>query len=98
MKEIGPVAGIEHENTMTKISHGEGTDCQGITKINMKESIIIHFRTMEIGENIKRVIKTIIGKKIINIGEGLEIIMKMSMRTGMIGININTNTEMKAIT
>ena len=99
----------------------------------MKESIIIHFRTMEIRENIKRAIKTSIGmkismividliwttllvetghiveidlktavemsirKKIINIREGLEIIMKMPMRTGMIGINIDTNTEMKAI-
>ena len=35
--------------------------------------------------------------KIINIREGLEIIMKTSMRTGMVGININTITEMKAI-
>ena len=50
MKEIVPIAGIDRENTMTKISHAEGTDCQGITKIIMKESIIIHFRTMEIGE------------------------------------------------
>ena len=97
MKEIGPIAGIDHKKTMTKISHTEGTDYQGITKIIMKESIIIHFRTMEIGENIKRVIKTSIGKKIINIREGLEIIMKMSMRTGMIGMNMNTNTEMKVI-
>ena len=30
----------------------------------MKESIIVHFRTMEIGENIKIIIKTIIGMKI----------------------------------
>ena len=67
MKEIGPIAGIDHENTMTEISHAEGTDHQSITEIIMKESIIIHFRTMEIRENIKRVIKTSIGKKIINI-------------------------------
>ena len=97
MKEIGPITGIDCKNPMTKISHAEGRDHQGIKEIIMKESIIIHFRTMEIGENIKRVIKTSIGKKIINIREGLEIIMKMSMRTGMIGININTNTEMKDI-
>ena len=77
MKEISPIAGIDCENTMTKISHAEGTDHQG---------------TIEIGENIKRVIKTSIGKKIINIRESLEIIMKMSMRTGMIGMNMNTNT------
>ena len=96
MKEIGPIAGIDHENTMTKISHAEGTDQQGITKIIMKESIIIHFRTMEIGENIKTVIKTTIGKKIINIREGLEIVMNMSMRTGMIGMNMNSNTEMNS--
>ena len=100
----------------------------------VKDSIAKHFRTMEIGDNIKRVIKTSIGmkismivldlmiyialivetghiveidlkttvemsirKKIINMTEGLEIIMKMPMRTGMIGINTNTNTEMKAI-
>ena len=121
-------------DTMTEINHAEGTDHQSITKIIMKESIIIHFRTMEIGENIKIVIKTSIGmkismivtdlmiwiilivetghiveadhettvkmsirSKIINIREGLEIIMKMSMRTGIVGMNINTNTEMKAI-
>ena len=133
MKEIGPIAGIHHKNTMTEINHAEGRDHQSITKMIMKESIIIHFRTMEVGENIKIVIKTSIGmkismividlmiwiilivetghivkidcettvemsirRKIINI-RGPEIIMKMSMRTGTIGININTNTEMKAI-
>ena len=46
---------------MTEINHAEGRDCQGITKMIMKESIIIHFWTMEIRENIKRVIKTSIG-------------------------------------
>ena len=85
------------KNTMIEISHAGGTDHQGITKIIMKKSIIMHLRTMETGENIKRVIKTSIGKKIINIREGLEIIMKMSMKTGTIGMNINTNTEMKVI-
>ena len=54
MKEISPIAGINCENTMTKISHAEGTDHQDITKIIMKESIIIHFKTTEIGENIKK--------------------------------------------
>ena len=174
MKEIGPTAGIDHENTMTEISHTEGTDCQSITELIMKESIIIHFRTMKIGEYIKIIIKTNIGikismividlmiwiilmveighmterghtvetgttpgntketghmieidymtemidivktghiveidcettvemsirRKIISIREGLEIIMKMPMRTGMVEININTNTERKAI-
>ena len=38
-----------------------------------------------------------IRRKIINIREGLEIIMKMSMRTGTVGMNMNTNTEMKAM-
>ena len=168
MKDIGPIAGIDNENTMTEINHAKGRDCQSITKMIMKESIIIHFRTMEIGENIKLVIKTNIGmkismividlmiqiipkveighivetgtihkntketghtigmdyivemihivetdhiveidhkttvemsirRKIINMREGLEIIMKMPMRTGMVGINISTNTEMEAI-
>ena len=45
-----------------KIKSTEWTNHQGITKIIMNESII-HFRTMEIGENIKRVIKTSIWKK-----------------------------------
>ena len=137
MKEIGPIAGIDCKNTMTKINHAEGTDHQSITKIIMKESIIIHFRTMEIGENIKMVIKTNIGmkismividlmiwmilmveighivetghiveidhettvemsirRKVINIREGLEIIMKTSMRTNTVWINMNANSEM----
>ena len=63
MKETGPIAGIDCENTMTKINCVEGTDDQSITKIFMKESIIVHFRTMEIGENIKIIIKTNIGIK-----------------------------------
>ena len=37
---------------------------QSITKMIMKESIIVHFRTMEIEENIKIIIKTSIGMKI----------------------------------
>ena len=49
MKEIGPIAEIDCKNTMTKINHSEGTDHQSITKLIMKESINIHFRTMEIG-------------------------------------------------
>ena len=134
----------------------------------MKESIIAHFRTMEMGENTKIIVKTSIGMKIsvilidpmiwiilkveighmtdtghivetgttpentketsptleinymteilvveidckttvempirrknIDIREGLEIIMKTSMRTGMVGINTNTNTEMTNMT
>ena len=61
MKEIGPIAGIDCKNTMTEINHAKGIDCQSITKKIMKESIIIHYRTMEIGENIKIIIKTSIG-------------------------------------
>ena len=64
MKEIGPIAGIDHKNTMTEINHAKGIDRQSITKMIMKESIIAHFRTMEIGENIKISIKTNIGMKI----------------------------------
>ena len=37
-------------------------------------------------------------RKIINIREGLEIIMETSMRTDTVGININTNTEMTNMT
>ena len=168
MKEIGPIAGIGHKNTTTEINYAEGIDCQSITKMIMKESIIAHFRTMETGENINIITKTSKGmkismilidpviwiihkveighmtekghivetgttpentketmpmleknymteiliveidckttvemsirRKIIKIREGLEIIMKMSMMTGTVGININTNTEMTNMT
>ena len=165
MKETGPIAGMDCKNTMTEMNHTGGIDCQSITKMIMKESIIIHFRTMEIGEIIKIVIKTSIGMKIsmividlmiwiilmvgienivgtgttpkntkgtghtieidymtemtyivetghileidhettvdvsirwnlINIREGLEIIIRTSMKTGMVGINMNANSEM----
>ena len=64
MIEIGPIADIDCENTMTEKNHAKGIDCQSITKMIMKESIIVHFRTVEIGENIKIIIKTSIGMKI----------------------------------
>ena len=64
MKEMGPIAGIDRKNTMTEINHAQRRDWQGFTKMIIKESIIIHFRTMEIRENIKIVIKTSIGMKI----------------------------------
>ena len=120
---------------MTKIYQADGTDHQSIAKIIMKGSIIVHFRTMEIGENIKIIIKTNIGmkismividlmiwivlmveighiveidhkttvemsirRKVINIREDLEIIMKPSMRTGTVWINMNTNSEMTIMT
>ena len=95
MKEIGPIAGIHHENTMTGISHAEGRDCQGITKIIMKESIIIHFRTMEIRENIKRVIKTSIGMKISMIVIDLMIQIILTVEIGhIVEIDCKTTVEM----
>ena len=63
MKETGPIAEIDCKNTITEINHTEGIDLQNVTKMIMNESIIIHFRTMEIGENIKIVIRTNIGIK-----------------------------------
>ena len=39
-----------------------------------------------------------IRRKVINVREGLEIIMKMSIRTGMVGINMNANSEMTDMT
>ena len=157
------MAGIGCKNTMTDRNHAKRIDCQSFTKIIMKKSIIIHFRTMEIGEYIKIIIMTNIGikismimidsmiwiilmaeighmteaghivetgttpektketghmleidymtemihiveidhettvemslrKKIINTREDLEIIMRMPIKPGMIGININTTT------
>ena len=38
-----------------------------------------------------------IRRRIINIREGLEIIMRMPMRTGTVGINMNANSEMTDI-
>ena len=55
---------IDCKNTMTEINHAKGIDHQSITKMIMEESIIAHFRTMEMGENIKIIIKTSIGMKI----------------------------------
>ena len=51
MKEIGAIAGMGHENSMTEINHAKRIDLPKYYKIIMKESIIAHFRTMEIGEN-----------------------------------------------
>ena len=48
MKEIGPIAGI---------------DCKNTTKMIIKERIIVLFRTIEIGENIKIIVRTNIGMK-----------------------------------
>ena len=95
MKEIGPLAGIDCENTMTKINHAEGRDHQGITKMIMKESIIIHFRTMEIGENIKIAIKTSIGMKISMIVKDLMIWIILIVETGhIVEIDCETTVEM----
>ena len=63
MKEIGPMAGIGHKNTMIEINYAKGIDHQSITKIIMEWSITIHFRTMEMGKNIKIILKTSIGMK-----------------------------------
>ena len=46
----------------------------------------------------KTTIEMSIRRKIINIREGLEIIVKTLMKTGTVGININTNTGMTAMT
>ena len=64
MKEIGPIAGIDCKNTMAGANHAKGIDCKSITKMTIKERIIALFRTMEIGENIKIVIKTNVGMNI----------------------------------
>ena len=42
MKQIGPIAGIDRENTMPEINHAKVIDCQSITKMIMKECIIAH--------------------------------------------------------
>ena len=64
MKVIGPIAGIDSKNTMTEIYYAKGIDLWSIIKMSMKEGFIIHFRTMEIGKNIKIVMKTSTGMKI----------------------------------
>ena len=47
--------------------------------------------------NCKTTVEMSIRRKVINIREGLEIIMKMSIRTGTVGINMNANLEMTDI-
>ena len=64
---------------------------------NMTEMINIVETGHIVEIDCKSTVEMSIRKKVINIREGLEIIMKMPMRTGMVGININTNTEMKTI-
>ena len=65
------------------------------------ETGTIHKNTKETGHIVEidheTTVEMSIGRKIINIRERLEIIMKMPMRTGTVGMNINTNAEMKAI-
>ena len=51
-----------------------------------------------VGIDHETTVEMFVRRKIINIREGLEIIMKMSIRTGMVGINTNTNTEMTNMT
>ena len=48
MKEIGPIVGI---------------DCENTTKMTIKERIIVIYRTRDIGENIETIIETNIGRK-----------------------------------
>ena len=80
---------------MTEISHAEGADHLSITKMIMEESIIIHFRTMEIRENIKRVIKTSIGMKISMIVIDLIIQIILIVETGhIVEIDCETTEEM----
>ena len=99
----------EREYYHTFQDHGNRKNVKRVikTSIGMKISmividlmiwIILIVETGHIVEiDCKTTVEMSIRRKIINIREGLEIIMKMPMRTGMIGININTNTEMKAI-
>ena len=42
----------------------------------------------------KTTVEMSIRRKVINIREDLEIIMKMSLRTNMVWINMNANSEM----
>ena len=80
-----------------KISHAEGDRSPRYYKNNYEREYYHTFQDHRNRRKYKKVIKTSIGKKIINIREGLEIIMKMSMKRGTIGMNMNTNTEMKAV-
>ena len=91
MIQIIPKVEIGH---MTETGHIAGRG-------HIVETVTIHKNTKETNHIVeidcKTTVEMSIRKKIINIREGLEIIMKMPIRTGMTGININTNTEMKAI-
>ena len=104
MKEIGPIAGIDCKNTMTEMKHIEGIDHQSITKIIMKEGIIAHFRTMEMGEIINIIIRTNMKESIIihfrtmEIGEIIKIVIKTSIGMKISMIQIILKVEMGHMT
>ena len=75
----------------------------GTTLINTKETgptletnYMTEIHIVEIDH--ETIVEMSIRRNIINIIEGLEIIMKTSMKTGMVGIKINTITEMTNMT
>ena len=63
MKEIDHTVEIDCKITMKEIGPMVGIDCQYTTKMTIKERIIVLFRTIEIGQNIKIIIKTNIRMK-----------------------------------
>ena len=67
MKEIGPIAGI---------------DCENTAKMTIEERIIMLFRTMGIPENIKVVIQTSIGMRISMIVIDLMILIILMVEIG----------------
>ena len=105
--EIGHIVetGTSHKNTK-ETGHTIEMDYMAemiyiVETSHIGETGTIPKKTKETGHiaeiNHKTTVEMSIRKKVINVREALEIIMKTPMRTGMIGININTNTEMKAI-
>ena len=82
---------------MTEIGHIVETGTTPKNTMETGHTLEIN-HTTEIGLMVEidceTMIEMSIRRKIINIREGLEIIMKMPMKTGTVGININTNAEM----
>ena len=89
MKEIDHTVEIDHEITMKEIGPMVGIDHQDTTKMTIEERIIALFRTMEIGENIKIIIKTNIGMK----SSTIEIDLMTEMIL-IVEIDCKTTTEM----
>ena len=90
MKEISPIAGIDCKKHYDKISHAEGTDHQVLQKYYEREYYT--FQDHRNRRKYKESYKDRYREENHKYKRRSRIIMKMSMKTDTIGMNMNTNT------